>query len=1236
ANPVFVVSQVGGGGGGGGEFYFQGFSHARNNITLNSGAEIQDNGILRLTNDTQRVIGHAFYASPLRFKNSTNGSALSFSSAFALAIFPQYPKLGGHGLAFTVSASPELPGALPSQFLGLLNSSDNGNFSNHVFAVEFDTDKDFELGDINDNHVGIDINSLRSSEAVPASYFLENSTQADLNLTSGRPIQAWVDYDGTKNLLEVRLSPYSTRPRSPILSYDVDLSPVLKEYMFVGFSASTGLLASTHYVLGWSFNMTGEAKSLSLSSLPSLPGVKKKHLGLIVAVSVSAAIIMLAAIAASFYLVWKIKNADVVESWELDVGPHRFAYQELKKATKGFRDKELLGVGGFGKVYKGTLPNSNLEVAVKRISHESRQGLREFLSEIASIGRLRHRNLVQLLGWCRRRSDFLLVYDFMPNGSLDKYLFERPRAILKWEQRFKIMKGVASGLLYLHEEWEQTVIHRDVKAGNVLLDSELNGRLGDFGLAKLYEHGSNPVTTKVVGTLGYLAPELTKTGKPTTSSDVFAFGALLLEVVCGRRPIEPKALPEELILLDWVWDKWRRGAILDVVDPRLNGDFDEVEAVVVLKLGIMCSNNVPEARPTMRQVVRYLEGEVALPEEIAAPDSGGCEDYLHSYPASSYAEELDELYFRGFNHIRNNMSLNGAAEIESNGVLRLTNKMYTLGHAFYSSPVQFKNYSSGKTFSFSTAFAFAMVPHYPKGGNGFAFTISTSKDLPGAFDRHYLGLLNDSDNGNFSNHLFAVEFDTVHNLEFDDIDDNHIGIDINSLRSNKSVPASYFLDNSTRVNLNLTSGKVTQAWIDYNSITSLLEVRLSPSSTKPSSPILSFHVDLSPVLKDSMYVGFSSSTGVYSSTHYILGWSFTMNGEAKSLSLSSLPSCSRRKGNNIGLITSISLSAAISMAFVIGVIKPRELQLGPHQFSYRVLKKATGGFKDKRLLGFGGFGKVYKGTLPKTNIQIAVKRISQESKQGLREFLTEITTIGRLRHRNLVQLLGWCQQRSDLLLVYDFMPNGSLDKYLFGEPKAILKWEQRYKIIKDVASGLLYLHEGWEQTVIHRDIKAGNVLLDSDLNGKLSDFGLAKLYELGSNPLTTKVVGTLGYLAPELTKTGKPTTRSDVFAFGAFLLEVVCGRRPVEHKALPEELFLVDWAWDRWRNCALHEVVDPRMDGNFDELQALLVLKLGLMCSNNAPEARPRMREVARYLEGELALPELVAKAKLSKVSHIL
>ncbi|KAB1217835.1 L-type lectin-domain containing receptor kinase S.4 [Morella rubra] len=615
-----------------------GFSAVGNNMSLNGIAAIEKNGLLRLTNDTLMEFGHAFYSRPIQFKNSS-GEVMSFSTTFAFAIVNKPGVPGGDGLAFAISPTIEVPGGNPGSYLGLFNASNEGNNSNHIFAVELDTFKNIEFNEMDGNHVGIDINSIRSNISVPVVQFKGSDTnKVDLNLKSGQVIQVWVEFNSSTNQLDVRLAPDSAKPTSILLSTKVNLSEVFQESMYIGFSAATGASTSTHYILGWSFNMNGDAKTLNLNGLPKLPaGTKKNHTGLIAGISVPVAFTLI--FVTAFIVVWKIKRADVVEAWEHDIGPHRFRYKELKKATRGFREKELIGSGGFGRVYKGTLQNPDTQVAVKRISRDSRQGVQEFLSEVATIGRLRHRNLVQLLGWCRRKADLLLVYDFMPNGSLDKYLFDEPKAILGWEQRFKVIQGVASGLLYLHEDCEQTVVHRDIKAANVLLDSEFNARLSDFGLAKLYERGSNPRTTKVVGTLGYVAPELTRTGKSTTSSDVFAFGALLLEVVCGRRPIDTDASSEELMLVDWVWEKWSVGAFLDVVDPRLQGKFDEAEAVLVIKLGLLCSNDEPEARPTMRQVVRYLQGELLLQEEVPVPykkrSSHSFEDFVQSFPTTS-------------------------------------------------------------------------------------------------------------------------------------------------------------------------------------------------------------------------------------------------------------------------------------------------------------------------------------------------------------------------------------------------------------------------------------------------------------------------------------------------------------------------------------------------------------------------------------------------------------------------
>jgi len=246
--------------------------------------------------------------------------------------------------------------------------------------------------------------------------------------------------------------------------------------------------------------------------------------------------------------------------------------------------------------------------------------MRAFVAEVASLGRLRHRNLVQLLGYCRRRGELLLVYNYMPNGSLDKHLYDdrSKGAALGWPQRLHIIRGVASGLLYLHEDWERVVVHRDVKASNVLVDSEMNGRLGDFGLARLYDHGADAHTTHVVGTIGYLAPELGHTGKPTPATDVFAFGAFLLEITCGRRPVEQDhqdGISNRVMLADRVAEHWCKGSIMNVVDARMDPDgCDPGEVSLVLKLGLLCSHPLPHGRPTMRQVVQYLDGNTVLPD----------------------------------------------------------------------------------------------------------------------------------------------------------------------------------------------------------------------------------------------------------------------------------------------------------------------------------------------------------------------------------------------------------------------------------------------------------------------------------------------------------------------------------------------------------------------------------------------------------------------------------------------
>ncbi|KAF0911035.1 hypothetical protein E2562_005423 [Oryza meyeriana var. granulata] len=625
------------------EFVFPGFSG--DGVNTSGVAMVTSSGLLQLTNETKEVFGHGFYPTPVPFRNASTGVVVSFSTTFVFAIVPKYPDAHGHGVAFALAPSVDVPGAVAGKNLGLFNPSDStGQHRSEIVAVEFDTARDDEFKDIDDNHVGVDVNSLRSNVSHSAGYHdAATGTFASLNLIGGDPLQVWIEYDGDSARLEVTMSPAGVpRPASPLVSCTVNLSSAVAGDTYVGFSAANGAAASSHYVLGWSFRLGGgRAQDLDLAKLPKLPSPskpnKKPPLMILLTLLLLFAVVLLLAAAAAAALVARHRRfAEEEEEWEIEYGPHRISYKDLHGATKGFRD--VIGAGGFGSVYHGVLPRSGVEVAVKKVSHHSRQGLREFVSEIASMSRLRHRNLVQLLGYCRRRGELVLVYDYMANGSLDKHLFgggstSQPPA-LRWEQRGKIVRDVAAGLLYLHEGWEQVVVHRDIKASNVLLDADMNGKLSDFGLARLYDHGTNPQTTRIVGTLGYLAPELSKTGKATTSTDVFAFGAFLLEVGCGRRPMEFSVDADSPGLVELVLEHWKAGKITAARDPRI-GECNEDDLELVLKLGLLCSHPDPRRRPSMRQVVQILEGAAPVPETL--PEDLECSGRLF------YSESFDEF-----------------------------------------------------------------------------------------------------------------------------------------------------------------------------------------------------------------------------------------------------------------------------------------------------------------------------------------------------------------------------------------------------------------------------------------------------------------------------------------------------------------------------------------------------------------------------------------------------------------
>ena len=599
------------------------------------GSATVESRILTLTNDTNFLIGRALYPQKIPAKKPNSSYVYPFSTSFIFSMVPYKNTLPGHGMVFIFVPFTGIEGATSSQNLGLLNYT-NGNSKSHVFGVEFDVFKNQEFDDISANHVGIDMNSLKSVEAHDAGYWPNsqgsNNTNSgaqdeksfkELKLNNGENYQVWIDY--SDSLINVTMAPVGlARPQRPLLSVPLNLSEVFEDEMYVGFTSSTGQLVQSHKLLAWSFSNSNFSLSemLITTGLPSFVLPKSsivRSKGFIAGVTVGGFFVI--GLGALFWIKRQRRRArerGEMEEWELEYWPHRITYQEIEAATKGFSEENVIGVGGNGKVYKGVLKGGGAEIAVKCISHEN-DGMREFLAEISSLGRLKHRSLVGLRGWCKReKGSFMLVYDYMENGSLDKWVFECDESkMLSYEDRIRILKDVASAVLYLHEGWEAKVLHRDIKASNVLLDKDMNGRLGDFGLARMHDHGQVPNTTRVVGTVGYLAPEVIRSGRASAQTDVFGFGVLILEVMCGRRPIEEGKPPLE----EWAWQFMVQGQLLNALDERLRarGGFDEEEVEKVLHLGLLCAYPDPSARPSMRQVVKVLEGKIEL-------DESECED----------------------------------------------------------------------------------------------------------------------------------------------------------------------------------------------------------------------------------------------------------------------------------------------------------------------------------------------------------------------------------------------------------------------------------------------------------------------------------------------------------------------------------------------------------------------------------------------------------------------------------
>lgn len=308
--------------------------------------------------------------------------------------------------------------------------------------------------------------------------------------------------------------------------------------------------------------------------------------------------------------------------------------------------------------------------------------------------------------------------------------------------------------------------------------------------------------------------------------------------------------------------------------------------------------------------------------------------------------------------------------------------------------------------------------------------------------------------------------------------------------------------------------------------------------------------------------------------------------------------------------------AGVDQAAMVG---PDVSHLGwGHWYTLRELEDSTNGFADENVIGEGGYGIVYHGVL-EDNTQVAVKNLLNNRGQAEREFKVEVEAIGRVRHKNLVRLLGYCAEGSHRILVYEYVNNGNLEQWLHGDvgPCSPLTWEIRMNIILGTAKGLTYLHEGLEPKVVHRDIKSSNILLDKLWNPKVSDFGLAKLLCSERSYITTRVMGTFGYVAPEYASTGMLNERSDAYSFGILIMEIISGRNPVDYSRPPEEVNLVDWLKKMVSNRNPERVLDPKLPEKPSSRALKRTLLVALRCVDPNSQKRPKMGHIVHMLEAE-------------------
>ncbi|RLM70283.1 putative lectin-domain receptor-like protein kinase family protein [Panicum miliaceum] len=561
--------------------------------------------------------------------NGTGLNEASFNFRFTMSI--NQTKAAGSSLAFAIHPSLVDYLGYPVSFPPNPNgASDSGS----------DSDYDHTSTTVSGSHVSAQISTVYGTATDPRNISLvQIAIESPGNSSLMSNYSVWIDYDHVEHRMSVSVDAVDGTPSTATANAIVKMSDIMPSTASFGFYSSMGQLLQLDL-----WNLTAERLPYSFS-LPHLYLGTPKGNRNIILFSVLGSAAAVAATAAVAYLYfnskyrrWKKEQDKIAKTMQRLPGvPTQVDYADIERATKSFHETMKLGKGGFGAVYRCTLPAASLrrgrgmEVAVKKFMRDVEdQRYDDFLAEVSIINRLRHKNIVPLVGWSYNKGEPLLIYEYMTNGSLDQHLFRRgsttrqqqqqqqeeTTCLQQWHTRYGIARDIATGLHYVHHEHEPMVLHRDIKASNIMLDSTFRARLGDFGIACTVAVNRSSVTG-VAGTFGYIGPDYAMRHKATRQTDIYAFGVLILEVVTGKK--NGDVGPDDDHITDWVWRLHREGILLEAAHGVLTaaehqqGDVVD-EARRLLLLGLACTNPNPSDRPSMVEVVQVLTKLAPAPD----------------------------------------------------------------------------------------------------------------------------------------------------------------------------------------------------------------------------------------------------------------------------------------------------------------------------------------------------------------------------------------------------------------------------------------------------------------------------------------------------------------------------------------------------------------------------------------------------------------------------------------------